>query len=151
MTVEATSRPYDASRTSADCQPGGQQRQCQQPELTGDQPPAVDQVAERYQRQQDSRIAELSHGDDHTEQPRAEREPLTEGHQQGLGEGEEQCFTPGEDHSRLLDRRTGRPLRPLRIQAADGRPVEPEDTVVERVREMETVEKETSAETGRDH
>ncbi|GHE78194.1 transcriptional regulator [Streptomyces longispororuber] len=49
--------------------------------------------------------------------------------------GEEQCFTPGEDHSRLLDRRTGHPLRPLRIEAADGRPVEPEDTVVEKVRE----------------
>ncbi|MCQ8187802.1 winged helix-turn-helix transcriptional regulator [Streptomyces rugosispiralis] len=49
--------------------------------------------------------------------------------------GEEQCFTPGEDHSRLLDRRTGRPLRPLRIQAADGRPVRPEETVVEKVPE----------------
>ncbi|CDR01571.1 winged helix-turn-helix transcriptional regulator [Streptomyces iranensis] len=51
--------------------------------------------------------------------------------------GEEQCFTTGEDHSRLLDRRTGRPLRPLRIQTADGRPVEPEDTVVEKVPEKE--------------
>ncbi|GAA1086362.1 winged helix-turn-helix transcriptional regulator [Streptomyces javensis] len=51
--------------------------------------------------------------------------------------GEEQCFTPGEDHSRLLDRRTGRPLRPVRIQSADGRPVEPEDTVVEKVPEKE--------------
>ncbi|WP_282797435.1 winged helix-turn-helix transcriptional regulator [Streptomyces sp. CC224B] len=51
--------------------------------------------------------------------------------------GEEQCFTPGEDHSRLLDRRTGHPLRPLRIEAADGRPVEPEDTVVEKVRETD--------------
>ncbi|MER5297659.1 helix-turn-helix domain-containing protein [Streptomyces pharetrae] len=51
--------------------------------------------------------------------------------------GEEQCFTPGEQHSRLLDRRTGRPLRPVRIQAADGRLLEPEDTLVEKVREAE--------------
>ncbi|MEV8554211.1 helix-turn-helix domain-containing protein [Streptomyces glaucescens] len=49
--------------------------------------------------------------------------------------GEEQCFAPGEQHSRLLDRRTGRPLPPVRVQAADGRPVGPEDTVVEKVRE----------------
>ncbi|HZF89040.1 helix-turn-helix domain-containing protein [Streptomyces sp.] len=47
--------------------------------------------------------------------------------------GEEQCFTPGEDHSRLLDRRTGRPLRPVQVQAADGRLVGPEDTLVEKV------------------
>ncbi|MEU8872136.1 helix-turn-helix domain-containing protein [Streptomyces javensis] len=51
--------------------------------------------------------------------------------------GEEQCFTPGEDHSRLLDRRSGRPLLPVRIRSADGRPVEPEDTVVEKVPEKE--------------
>ncbi|OSZ57974.1 transcriptional regulator [Streptomyces pharetrae CZA14] len=51
--------------------------------------------------------------------------------------GEEQCFTPGEQHSRLLDRRTGRPLRPVRIQAADGRLLEPEDTLVEKVRKAE--------------
>ncbi|WP_309053195.1 helix-turn-helix domain-containing protein [Streptomyces sp.] len=51
--------------------------------------------------------------------------------------GEEQCFTPGEQHSRLLDRRTGRPLRPVRIQSADGRLLEPEDTLVEKVREAE--------------
>ncbi|MFI6873997.1 winged helix-turn-helix transcriptional regulator [Streptomyces sp. NPDC050400] len=47
--------------------------------------------------------------------------------------GEAECFTPGEEHSRLLDRRTGRPLDRLEIRAADGRPVEPEDTVVEKV------------------
>ncbi|POX64584.1 transcriptional regulator [Streptomyces sp. Ru62] len=51
--------------------------------------------------------------------------------------GEDQCFTSGEDHSRLLDRRTGRPLRPLQIRAADGRLVGPEDTVVQKVREAE--------------
>lgn len=51
--------------------------------------------------------------------------------------GEEQCFTPGEQHSRLLDRRTGRPLRPVRIQSSDGRLLEPEDTLVEKVREAE--------------
>ncbi|MBD3008937.1 MULTISPECIES: helix-turn-helix domain-containing protein [unclassified Streptomyces] len=63
--------------------------------------------------------------------------------------GEEQCFTPGEDHSRLLDRRTSRPLRRLRIQAADGRLVEPEDTVVEKVQATETAGKETSTKAGR--
>ncbi|GAA2349339.1 winged helix-turn-helix transcriptional regulator [Streptomyces violaceusniger] len=63
--------------------------------------------------------------------------------------GEEQCFTPGEDHSRLLDRRTSRPLRRLRIQAADGRLVEPEDTAVEKVQATETAEKETSTKAGR--
>ncbi|MFF5786063.1 winged helix-turn-helix transcriptional regulator [Streptomyces sp. NPDC012693] len=46
--------------------------------------------------------------------------------------GEEECFSPGEPRSRLLDRRTGRPLRPLEVRAADGRPVEPADTVVEK-------------------
>ncbi|OPF83805.1 transcriptional regulator [Streptomyces antioxidans] len=51
--------------------------------------------------------------------------------------GEDQCFSPGENHSRLLDRRTGRPLRPVRIQAADGQPVEPQDTVVEKVPQAE--------------
>ncbi|GAA0450901.1 helix-turn-helix domain-containing protein [Streptomyces olivaceiscleroticus] len=63
--------------------------------------------------------------------------------------GEEQCFTPGEDHSRLLDRRTNQPLRHLQIQAADGRPIGPEDTVVEKVRETERAEKERTAEAGK--
>jgi DNA-binding HxlR family transcriptional regulator len=49
--------------------------------------------------------------------------------------GEEQCFTPGEEHSRLLDRHSGRPLRPLEVRAADGRPVGPRDTVVAKVGE----------------
>ncbi|MFI9025331.1 winged helix-turn-helix transcriptional regulator [Streptomyces sp. NPDC053560] len=52
--------------------------------------------------------------------------------------GEEQCFTTGEEHSRLLDRRTGRPLRSLQIQSADGRQVGPDDTVVEKVRQTES-------------
>lgn len=51
--------------------------------------------------------------------------------------GEEQCFPPGEDHSRLLDRQTSHPLRPLRVRAADGRLVGPEDTRVEKVAEPE--------------
>jgi DNA-binding HxlR family transcriptional regulator len=55
--------------------------------------------------------------------------------------GEDQCFTPGEPHSRLLDRRTGRPLRRLEVQAADGRPLSPPDTVVEKVKEGEKGEK----------
>ncbi|KOT52272.1 winged helix-turn-helix transcriptional regulator [Streptomyces rimosus] len=54
--------------------------------------------------------------------------------------GEDQCFTPDEDHSRLLDSRTNSPLRRLQIRAADGRLVEPEDTVVEKVRESESAE-----------
>ncbi|MEV3859416.1 helix-turn-helix domain-containing protein [Streptomyces sp. NPDC050095] len=47
--------------------------------------------------------------------------------------GEAECFAPGEEHSRLLDRRTGRPLSPLEIRAGDGRPVGPDETFVEKV------------------
>ncbi|KWT57181.1 hypothetical protein ADL21_35895 [Streptomyces albus subsp. albus] len=58
--------------------------------------------------------------------------------------GEDQCFTPGEDHSRLLDSRTNSPLPRLQIRAADGRLVEPEDTVVEKVEGPESAEEQTS-------
>ncbi|MFI0862007.1 winged helix-turn-helix transcriptional regulator [Streptomyces smyrnaeus] len=51
--------------------------------------------------------------------------------------GEDQCFAPGEPHSRLLDRRTGRPLRRLEVQAADGQSVAPPDTAVEKVEDAE--------------
>ncbi|KAA6224005.1 transcriptional regulator [Streptomyces albofaciens JCM 4342] len=64
--------------------------------------------------------------------------------------GEDECFTPDEDHSRLLDRRTGSPLRRLQIRAADGRVVGPEDTVVEKVRETESTEKPNPAAAGGD-
>ncbi|MGY0020904.1 winged helix-turn-helix transcriptional regulator [Streptomyces sp. cg35] len=47
--------------------------------------------------------------------------------------GEARCFDPGEAHSRLLDRRNGEPLSPLEIRSADGRPVGPDETVVEKV------------------
>lgn len=47
--------------------------------------------------------------------------------------GESHCFEPGEAHSRLLDRRTGGPLSPLEIRAGDGRPVGPDETVVEKL------------------
>ncbi|WP_225829319.1 winged helix-turn-helix transcriptional regulator [Streptomyces naphthomycinicus] len=46
--------------------------------------------------------------------------------------GERHCFEPGEAHSRLLDRRDGRPLSPLEIRSGDGRPVGPDETVVEK-------------------
>ncbi|AEW98342.1 winged helix-turn-helix transcriptional regulator [Streptantibioticus cattleyicolor] len=47
--------------------------------------------------------------------------------------GETHCFAPGEPHSRLLDRHHGRPLSPLEIHSADGRPIGPDDTVVEKL------------------
>ncbi|MGW5263542.1 winged helix-turn-helix transcriptional regulator [Microbispora sp. NPDC004025] len=47
--------------------------------------------------------------------------------------GEGHFFDEDEPHSRLVDRRSARPLAPLLIQAADGRPVGPEDTVVLKV------------------
>ncbi|MEU0568163.1 helix-turn-helix domain-containing protein [Nonomuraea sp. NPDC005983] len=47
--------------------------------------------------------------------------------------GEAHCFDPGEPHSRLLDRHQGRPLRPLEIRTDDGRPISPDETVVEKL------------------
>ncbi|CAL9660343.1 MULTISPECIES: winged helix-turn-helix transcriptional regulator [Streptomyces] len=47
--------------------------------------------------------------------------------------GESHCFAPGEAHSRLLDRRDRRPLSPLEIRSGDGRPIGPEETVVEKL------------------
>ncbi|MFC4910562.1 winged helix-turn-helix transcriptional regulator [Actinomadura gamaensis] len=46
--------------------------------------------------------------------------------------GERHSFEPGEPHSELLDR-AGRPLSPIEIRDADGRPIRPEDTRVEKV------------------
>src|SRR4051794_19519679 len=42
--------------------------------------------------------------------------------------GEAHFFDEGEPHSDLLDRRHGRPLRPLEVHTADGRRVGPEET-----------------------
>jgi DNA-binding HxlR family transcriptional regulator len=47
--------------------------------------------------------------------------------------GERHFFTPGEPRSELLDRRDGRRLDALRVRAADGRPLDPDDTVVTKV------------------
>ncbi|MGW1288232.1 winged helix-turn-helix transcriptional regulator [Streptomyces sp. NPDC002586] len=47
--------------------------------------------------------------------------------------GEAHCFDPGQPHSRLLDRRSGRPLSPLEIRSSDGRLVGPDETVVEKL------------------
>lgn len=47
--------------------------------------------------------------------------------------GETYSFTPGEPHSELVDRRHGKPLRLLKIQAADGRTLKPEDTEVHKL------------------
>jgi DNA-binding HxlR family transcriptional regulator len=47
--------------------------------------------------------------------------------------GEAHFFTPGEPHSELVDRRDGRRLDPLRVHAADGRRLGPDDTVVTKV------------------
>ncbi|MFI8420956.1 winged helix-turn-helix transcriptional regulator [Streptomyces sp. NPDC085479] len=47
--------------------------------------------------------------------------------------GEGNFFGPGEPHSELVDRDQGRPLRPLAVQAADGRALGPHDTVVHKL------------------
>jgi DNA-binding HxlR family transcriptional regulator len=47
--------------------------------------------------------------------------------------GESHFFGPGEQHSELVDRKSGQRLPSLEIHAADGRTVEPEDTMVEKL------------------
>ncbi|CCH34368.1 helix-turn-helix domain-containing protein [Actinosynnema sp. NPDC047251] len=44
--------------------------------------------------------------------------------------GETHSFTPGEAHSELVDRATGRPLARLEIRSDGGAALAPEDTVV---------------------
>ncbi|MFE1957662.1 winged helix-turn-helix transcriptional regulator [Streptomyces sp. NPDC059479] len=47
--------------------------------------------------------------------------------------GEGHFFTPGEPHSELTDRRYGQPLRALEVHAADGRRLDADDTIVNKV------------------
>ncbi|WP_318372648.1 helix-turn-helix domain-containing protein [Enterobacter sp.] len=47
--------------------------------------------------------------------------------------GEQHLFAPGEPHSTLIDRRTGKPLPPMKVQGKDGAVVLPEDTEVRKV------------------
>jgi DNA-binding HxlR family transcriptional regulator len=44
--------------------------------------------------------------------------------------GEHHCFAPGEPHTVLVDRATGRPVRPLEVRGASGEVLGPDDTVV---------------------
>lgn len=44
--------------------------------------------------------------------------------------GEDFCFDPDEAHVRLVDRKTGLPVRRLELHAQDGRLLGPEDAVV---------------------
>ncbi|WTW92077.1 helix-turn-helix transcriptional regulator [Streptomycetaceae bacterium NBC_01309] len=47
--------------------------------------------------------------------------------------GEQNCFSPGEPHSQLVDRQQGQRLRPLEVLSADGRPLDPDDTTVHKI------------------
>ena len=47
--------------------------------------------------------------------------------------GEEYFFESGEDHVRLVDLKTGRPVRKLELRAHDGRLLGPTDTRVKPV------------------
>jgi len=44
--------------------------------------------------------------------------------------GEKFFFEPGEKHVRLVERKTGEPVRALELRSQDGRLLRPEDTVV---------------------
>ncbi|MFG1299286.1 helix-turn-helix domain-containing protein [Xanthobacter sp. V3C-3] len=46
--------------------------------------------------------------------------------------GEDYCFTAGEEHVRLVDRRDGLPVTPVEVRAQDGRVLMPDETVVVR-------------------
>ncbi|MFD4776409.1 transcriptional regulator, partial [Streptomyces sp. NPDC058427] len=47
--------------------------------------------------------------------------------------GEQNFFTPGEPRSELVDRQQGRRLRGLEVLSADGRRLDPDDTIVHKV------------------
>ncbi|WP_434212060.1 winged helix-turn-helix transcriptional regulator [[Pseudomonas] boreopolis] len=48
--------------------------------------------------------------------------------------GERHLFARGERHSALIDRRTGKPVPPMRPQGGDGGELRPEDTQVRKLR-----------------
>ena len=47
--------------------------------------------------------------------------------------GEDHCFRPGEPHSRLVERKTGRAVGRLEVRSASGRSLEASDTTVRKV------------------
>lgn len=47
--------------------------------------------------------------------------------------GEQNLFAPDESHSEMADRRQGRPLRALEVRSADGRRLDADDTVVNKI------------------
>lgn len=47
--------------------------------------------------------------------------------------GEAFCYEEGEDHSTLMERKTGKPLAPLRVRSASGRELDARDTVVRKI------------------
>jgi hypothetical protein len=46
--------------------------------------------------------------------------------------GEDHYYASAEPHSTLIDRKRGQPVRRLEVRAQDGRPIGPEDTVVQK-------------------
>ncbi|MFI7446232.1 winged helix-turn-helix transcriptional regulator [Nonomuraea sp. NPDC049714] len=54
--------------------------------------------------------------------------------------GEGHFFAPGEPHSELIDRQCGRPLRVLEVRSADGRRLDPDDTIVNKVDQPRTAD-----------
>ncbi|WP_285567646.1 helix-turn-helix domain-containing protein [Streptomyces sp. RTGN2] len=47
--------------------------------------------------------------------------------------GEQNSFAPDEPHSELVDSREGQPLRTLEVLSADGRRLDPDDTIVHKL------------------
>ncbi|WP_405401196.1 winged helix-turn-helix transcriptional regulator [Streptomyces sp. NBC_01104] len=47
--------------------------------------------------------------------------------------GEQNSFAPDEPHSELVDSREGQPLRTLAVLSADGRRLDPDDTIVRKL------------------
>ncbi|WP_233453349.1 winged helix-turn-helix transcriptional regulator [Gluconobacter thailandicus] len=52
--------------------------------------------------------------------------------------GEAFCYEKGEDHSTLMERKTGKPLAPLRVRSASGRELGAGDTVVRKIQPAPT-------------
>lgn len=47
--------------------------------------------------------------------------------------GEAFCYSPGEPHSELVDRKKGEPLAPLIVRDADGEVIQARDTIVRKI------------------